>query len=62
MDNFLEILLFMQMIPPKFIVANTIGFLKGKSAIRIFREYLQVKQTSQEGLSGLEATVLVRLE
>ena len=32
------------MIPPKFSVANTIGFFKGKSAIRIFREYLQVKR------------------
>ncbi|GBE09329.1 MAG TPA: IS200/IS605 family transposase [Gammaproteobacteria bacterium] len=32
------------MIPPKYSVANTIGFLKGKSAIRIFREYLQVKR------------------
>ncbi len=32
------------MIPPKFSVANTIGFLKGKSAIRIFREYMQVKR------------------
>ncbi len=31
-------------IPPKFSVANTIGFLKGKSAIRISREYLQVKR------------------
>ena len=27
-------------IPPKYSVANTIGFLKGKSAIRIHREYL----------------------
>jgi len=27
-------------IPPKFSVANTVGFLKGKSAIRIYREYL----------------------
>ena len=27
-------------IAPKFSVANTIGFLKGKSAIRIHREYL----------------------
>jgi len=25
-------------------VVNTVGFLKGKSAIRIFRDYLQVKQ------------------
>ncbi len=32
------------MIPPKYSVANTIGFLKGKSAIRIFRGYLQVKR------------------
>ena len=27
-------------IPPKFSVANTIGFLQGKPAIRIHREYL----------------------
>jgi putative transposase len=27
-------------IPPKYRVANTVGFLKGKSAIRIHREYL----------------------
>ena len=27
-------------IPPKFSVAHTVGFLKGKSAIRIHREYL----------------------
>ena len=32
------------MIPPKFSVVNTIGFLKGKSAIRVFREYLSVKR------------------
>ena len=31
-------------IPPKFSVANTVGFLKGKSAIRIFRDYAQVKR------------------
>ena len=31
------------MIPPKFSVADTVGFLNGKSAIRIFRDYLQVK-------------------
>ena len=34
----------LMMIPPKYSVANTIGFLKGKSAIRIFRDYLQVKR------------------
>ncbi|MBN2196130.1 MAG: IS200/IS605 family transposase [Polyangiaceae bacterium] len=27
-------------IPPKFSVANTVGFIKGKSAIRIHREHL----------------------
>ena len=27
-------------IPPKYSVANTVGFLKGKSAIRIHRAYL----------------------
>ena len=32
------------MIPLKYSVANTVGFLKGKSAIRIFRDYLQVKR------------------
>ena len=32
------------MIPPKYSVANTVGFLKGKSAIRVFRNYLQVKR------------------
>ncbi len=32
------------MIPSKFGVADTIGFLKGKLAIRIFRDYLQVKR------------------
>ncbi len=31
-------------IPPKFSVANTVGFLKGKSAIRIHREYLKRKR------------------
>jgi len=31
-------------IAPKFSVANTVGFLKGKSAIRIHREYLKRKR------------------
>ena len=31
-------------IPPKFSVSNTVGFLKGKSAIRIHREYLGRQQ------------------
>jgi len=31
-------------IPPKYSVANTIGFLKGKSAIRIHRQFLVQKR------------------
>jgi putative transposase len=31
-------------IPPKFSVAHTIGFLKGKSAVRIHRELLQERR------------------
>ena len=36
-------------IPPKFSVSNTIGFIKGKSAIRIHRELLRSKKMT--GLS-----------
>ena len=36
-------------IPPKFSVSNTIGFIKGKSAIRIHRELLGTKRMT--GLS-----------
>ncbi len=57
MKNHIHMLL---MIPPKFSVANTIGFLKGKSAIRIFRDYLQVKLNSQDDIFGLEDIVLVQ--
>jgi putative transposase len=31
-------------IPPKYSVANTIGFLKGKSAVRIHRELLKERR------------------
>ncbi len=31
-------------IPPKYSVAHTVGFLKGKSAVRIHRELLQEKR------------------
>ena len=31
-------------IPPKYSVANTVGFLKGKSAIRIHREFMGQKR------------------
>ena len=36
-------------IPPKFSVSNTVGFIKGKSAIRIHREILATKRMT--GLS-----------
>ena len=36
-------------IPPKFSVANTVGFIKGKSAIRIHRQILGTKRMT--GLS-----------
>jgi putative transposase len=36
-------------IPPKFIIANTIGFIKGKSAIRVHRDLLKSKK--MRGLS-----------
>ena len=32
-------------IPPKFSVAHTIGFLKGKSAVRIHRELMRERRT-----------------
>ncbi|WP_444924274.1 IS200/IS605 family transposase [Microbulbifer sp. DLAB2-AF] len=32
------------MIPPKFSVSNTVGFLKGKSVIQIFRKYKHVQR------------------
>ena len=36
-------------VPPKFSLSNTVGFIKGKSAIRIHREILQTKRMT--GLS-----------
>lgn len=36
-------------IPPKYSVSNTVGFIKGKSAIRIHRELLGIKRMT--GLS-----------
>ena len=39
-------------IPPKYSVANTIGFLKGKSAIRIHRELMRERR-----MVGLHWTV-----
>jgi putative transposase len=42
MGDYVHMLL---IITPKFSVAHTVGFLKGKSAIRIFRDYVQVKRS-----------------
>ena len=46
MPNHIHLLL---SIPPKYSVANTVGFIKGKSAIRIHREILGTKRMT--GLS-----------
>ncbi len=40
---------FLLSIPPKYSVSNTIGFIKGKSAIRIHRDLLKTKKMT--GLS-----------
>lgn len=45
------------MIPSKFGVANTAGFLKVKSAIRIFRGNMQVKRNFEGHDFGREDTV-----
>ena len=49
-------------IPPKYSVANTAGFLKGKSAIRIHREHLGRTRnyTTLGSTFGREATVSAR--
>ena len=44
-------------IPPKYSVAITVGFLKGKSARRIHREY---RGTSRGSIFGHAVTVLVK--
>ena len=44
-------------IPPKFSVANTVGRLKGKSAIRIHRRYL-----GKQGVEQLDAYTFVILD
>ncbi len=45
-------------IPPKHSVAQTVGFIKGKSAIHIARNYLgrRLGRTSPGSISGQEAT------
>ena len=44
-------------IPPKYSVANTIGFLKGKLAIRIHRECLGQKRNFSSLHFGRKGTV-----
>ena len=43
-------------IPPKYSVSHTIGFLKGKSAVRVHRELL--RQRRMTGLSFLGVRLL----
>ena len=43
-------------IPPKHSVAQTVGYIKGKSAIHIARNHLGVGRTSRVSISGQEAT------
>ena len=48
-------------IPPKYSVAFTIGFLKGKSSIRIHRQYVKDRKARYgAGASGLVVIVSVR--
>ena len=42
----------LMMITPEISVANTAGFLKGMSAIRNIREYLQVERNSRGGATS----------
>ena len=44
-------------IPPKFSVANTVGFLKGKSAIRLHREYLWGGSATSPGITSGRAGI-----
>ena len=46
----------MMSIPPKYSVAQVIGYLKGKSAIHIAREFADVRGTSWGSTSGPGAT------
>ncbi len=48
-------------VPPRYSIAMTLGYLKGKSAIRIHRDLSRVKGTLLVVVSGLVGIVLVRL-
>ncbi|WP_444890520.1 IS200/IS605 family transposase [Microbulbifer sp. DLAB2-AA] len=48
------------MIPPKFSVSNTVGFLKGKSAIQIFRKYKHEQRNFSGSHFGPGDTALVQ--
>jgi putative transposase len=48
-------------VPPKYSIAHTIGFLKGKSAVRIHRNVLKTKALCSVAAFGQEDTVSARL-
>ncbi len=44
-------------VPPKFSIAMTLGYLKGKSVVRIHRELMRSVARCLDGVSGLAGTV-----
>jgi putative transposase len=44
-------------IPPKYAVANVVGFIKGKSAIHIARTFMERKRNSLASISGHVAVI-----
>lgn len=50
------------MVPPKISISDFVGTLKGRTAIRIFNKFRDLKEKPYWGIiSGLEATVLIPL-
>ncbi len=44
-------------IPPKYSVSEMVGFVKGKSAIKMFDRYLDLKKCTGGSIFGLKGTV-----
>ncbi len=44
-------------VPPKYAVSSVIGYIKGKSAIHIAREYQGEEKNLGESISGLEGSL-----
>ena len=47
-------------IPPKLSVAYTVGRLKGKSAVRVHRDYIKGRETPKASIFGQPDTLSVR--